>query len=573
MRASTLAAGIAIVVLASPAAAVALGTGDPVDRSLLDAPGQGAAAVRALGDDLDVAASHSGMDAAGLREILTSDRTAWVDGAGHLFYVEPIDPAADRSAAPETAAAGAPYSQSFLLHSRPTATRKIYLDFDGHQVHDSAWNDANHPVIDAPAYSADGSAGFSDAELDVVQEVWARVAEDYAPFNVDVTTQDPGAAGLVRSSSQDATYGMRAAITTDPNMRTVLCNGSCAGVAYVGVYDDVMTGSADQYYQPAFALPTSTYTAAQVAEIVSHEIGHTLGLSHDGLGSSPYYQDGTGTKIWSPLMGAGYTPLTQFSNGDYSGATQTQDDLAVIAQNGTTVLPDDYGNDRATAYPLGTATVGGLITTRADRDVFAVTLDCTGSLAATLTPASLGPDLDTRLRLLDASGAELAVSAPASARGGWGSPALTGMGAAITRQVAPGTYYVEVDGVGLDDPVLGYSDYGSVGTYTLAVTGCGGDPSTPTRRRPRRPPRRLPRPPRRAHRDAHRDATPPARPARPRTPSPRRRSCARSSRARPGARSRSASRGSRPPRRAVRPSRRTRCWSGRSTPPTGPSAG
>ena len=42
---------------------------------------------------------------------------------------------------------------------------------------------------------------------------------------------------------------------------------------------------AAQYYEPAFALPKPTYTAAQVAEIVSHEIGHTLGLSHDGLGT------------------------------------------------------------------------------------------------------------------------------------------------------------------------------------------------------------------------------------------------------------------------------------------------
>ncbi len=54
------------------------------------------------------------------------------------------------------------------------------------------------------------------------------------------------------------------------------------------------------------------------------------------------------------------------------------------------------------------------------------------------------------------------------------------MGAAITRPVGPGTYYVEVDGVGLDDPILGYSDYGSVGTYTLSVTGCAGEPSPPT---------------------------------------------------------------------------------------------
>ena len=32
------------------------------------------------------------------------------------------------------------------------------------------------------------------------------------------------------------------------------------------------------------------------------------------------------------MIGAGYTPLTQFSNGDYAGATQTQDDFAVIAR-------------------------------------------------------------------------------------------------------------------------------------------------------------------------------------------------------------------------------------------------
>ena len=143
---------------------------------------------------------------------------------------------------------------------------------------------------------------------------------------------------------------MRASITSDLTMRDVVCGGGCAGVAYVGVFDFVQ---AAQYYEPAFALPKPTYTAAQVAEIVSHEIGHTLGLSHDGLGTSAYYQDPTGTKIWSPVMGAGYTPLTQFSNGDYAGATQTQDDFAVIAQHGPTLLSDDYGDDRATAYGLG----------------------------------------------------------------------------------------------------------------------------------------------------------------------------------------------------------------------------
>ena len=37
---------------------------------------------------------------------------------------------------------------------------------------------------------------FSDAELDVVQRVWQRVAEDFSMFNIDVTTEDPGVEAL-----------------------------------------------------------------------------------------------------------------------------------------------------------------------------------------------------------------------------------------------------------------------------------------------------------------------------------------------------------------------------------------
>ena len=489
MRAtSVVVAGLGLL-LVVPACAGALASGasgavPSGTTRLLNAPAHGRAAVEALGTDLDVAAGRSGISAGTLRELLAADRTAWVDETGRLFYVEPDQAAA--LTAPTTGAAAYPYAASFTLHSRPTASRKIFLDFDGHRVQSSAWNDAMHPVIDVAAYTMDADAAFSEAELDVVQEVWARVAEDYAPFDVDVTTEDPGTAALVRSSVDDAAYGMRASVTTDPDMRTVLCSGGCAGVAYVGVFDNVM-GSSGPWYQPAFALPKTTYTAAQVAEIVSHEVGHTLGLSHDGLNGSAYYQDGTGTKIWSPVMGAGYTPLTQFSNGDYSGATQTQDDLAVIAQHGPAVIGDDYGNTVGTAFPLGTgdATAAGLVTSRADVDVFALSRSCAGTLTASVTPAPLGPGLDTQLRLLDASGGVVAVSAPTTARAGTWSPVLTGMGASISQSLAPGTYYVEVDGVGLADPTLGYSDYGSVGRYTLAVTGCpdSGTPSpspTPT---------------------------------------------------------------------------------------------
>ena len=41
-------------------------------------------------------------------------------------------------------------------------------------------------------YDLDGDyTTFSDEEQTRIQRIWARVAEDYAPFDVDVTTEQP----------------------------------------------------------------------------------------------------------------------------------------------------------------------------------------------------------------------------------------------------------------------------------------------------------------------------------------------------------------------------------------------
>src|SRR5262249_50027290 len=85
--------------------------------------------------------------------------------------------------------AGSPLSSLPQLHSNPSATVKLFLDFDGH--FESTWGGFTN--VSTPVFDLDGdSTSFGSGELAAIQEIWARVSEDYSPFNVDVTTVDPG---------------------------------------------------------------------------------------------------------------------------------------------------------------------------------------------------------------------------------------------------------------------------------------------------------------------------------------------------------------------------------------------
>src|SRR5690606_2641922 len=125
------------------------------------------------------------------------------------------------------------------------------------------------------------------------------------------------------------------------------------------------------------------------AEAISHEVGHTLGLSHDGGPSAAYYQGhGSGETGWAPIMGVGYyRELTQWSRGEYSGATNPEDDLKVIVtKNGFGYRQDDHGNTAQTATDLGAVSSfssWGIIERSSDVDVFTFTVGA-GDLSLTI---------------------------------------------------------------------------------------------------------------------------------------------------------------------------------------------
>ena len=437
----------------------------PLDQ-ILGQSLQGKDALTKVQSRLAEVAQRNGLPEQKLLDTLASDQTSWLDKDGRLFFREPglttTEKAPEASPRWATEAVAAAEGPAFELHSKPGSNRVIYLDFDGHTITGTAWNSSVDPV-NVTAYDTDGNAAvFSTAEQDVVHEVWARVAEDYAAFDVDVTTQQPAQDLINRTSSSDQQYGTRVLI--DPTT-WYQSNCGCGGVAYIGVYDNA--GQHD-YYQPALVFTKGVGTGAKnLAEAASHEAGHNVGLGHDGTASVGYYE---GHGSWAPIMGVGYyRGISQWSKGEYSGANNTEDDYSVIGTHGLALRTDEAGDSTGAAAALAVgATANGFIAAEADTDVYRVDVSAAGNYTATASAGALGGNLDIKLDLLNSAGTVVTSADPASGQSNAGTP--TGLGATVTSNLQPGTYYLRIDNVGYGNPLnTGYSTYGSRGAYSLAI--------------------------------------------------------------------------------------------------------
>jgi len=392
-----------------------------------------------------------------------------IDRAGNEAYILPVPDAqftvsTAEFTAPTAAgaeAAALPLADTFFLHSYPSASKTIYLDFDGHVTTGTFWNTSYYggKAITTPAFSLDADSLFSDTELERIQNIWQRVAEDFRPFAVNVTTQDPGPDALRKAGSGDSAWGIRVAIggsSTD-----WFSTSGAGGVAYMNSFNwDSDT--------PAFVFPKNLSNAEKyVAEAISHEIGHTLGLRHDGTtaGVEYYAGHGSGATGWAPIPGNGYyKELTQWSKGEYPGAGNTEDDLAIITTaNGFGYRPDDHGNQQAAATalhsPSGTILAGeGIIERNTDRDYFSFTTG-NGTVSLTINPSQRGPNLDILATLYDGAANVIATSNP-----------LDRLDASLSINLLAGTYYLAIEGTGKAPLTTGYSGYASLGYYSIAGT-------------------------------------------------------------------------------------------------------
>ena len=127
-----------------------------------------------------------------------------------------------------TLEAGVDLSQVFRLHSNPNATKTIFLDFDGFAINSTPWE--NGGALSLQSFYT----SFDSAALTNIQRIWQRVAEDFAPFEVNVTTEDPGSENLRKSGSGDDRWGIRVAFTKNLNLLTgkAITNAGGGGTAY-----------------------------------------------------------------------------------------------------------------------------------------------------------------------------------------------------------------------------------------------------------------------------------------------------------------------------------------------------
>lgn len=399
-----------------------------------------------------------------------------IDNEGGVLYNDTFDTTELTDAIVDTIESPQAIStaDTFKLHSKPGASNVIFIDVDGHTLSNTAWN-STYSTLQALPFDTDGIPdSFNTTEHAQIAEIWHRVAEDYAPFDVDVTTEEPSSFGpntgrILITKNTDATG-------------KAMPSSSAGGVAYVGVWGRSNYAS---YYSPALVYYNNLASyPAYISEASSHEMGHNLSLSHDGTSSVGYYTGhGSGYVSWAPIMGVGYyKQLTQWSQGEYADASQTQDDIGLITTRLNT-RPDDHGDSIGQPTPLAIDTQGnivsttpetdpyndapenkGIIETRDDIDFFAFDAGA-GDLTITVTPSweafyndsRRGANLDIEATLYDWDGNIIASNDP-----------LNETDAVINANVPAGQYLLSVTGVG--NSSVPYSDYGSLGQYFISGT-------------------------------------------------------------------------------------------------------
>ncbi|CAK8715009.1 Serine protease, subtilase family [Candidatus Electrothrix laxa] len=350
------------------------------------------------------------------------------------------------------------------LESRPDASKTLYINYWGGTLSGTAWNAAYNSGNDIiyTQYSSDTDTdSFSTEDLYNMWLAWEEAAEDYAPFDINVTTKE----SVYLATPVENRVQMIATTTN------YFFTGA-GGVAYVGIF-----GIPGDYYRTGFAWNSS---AGSLGMTISHEAGHMIGLNHDGNSSSGY---DSGNDIWGPIMGAPFNKAyVQWSKGEYNDANNQEDDFNII-EDVLGSLADDAGDSNASATALAlpvTDQEGQITPDGLSSDIDVYSFYASGTSYVEVSPL-LGNEGENRaanlainVTLKNAAGSIIADITSSD-----NSPLAPNANTFIyDGNLSAGTYYLTIDAVSPDtDWSTGFGENGNGGIYRMSVsTSASADP-------------------------------------------------------------------------------------------------
>ena len=381
------------------------------------------------------------------------------------------------------------------LSSNPNAQMTVFLDFDGEDYGNQIVRVQRNPDLELermsaiPAFTIDGTPGpDSPAEERLIEEIFHRVAEDFRPFNVNVTTVQPPTGVLQIKVSVGGNGVVQHRVLTrvfDQNGALIqIITGPPQTYRFTSPVFAELNAYRTNQINPVLIFPQQLTAAQQngqtIARLVSQGVGRQLGLQNQtavgNVNSGPIMADLTANPVrdtWANSLFQNDINQLTAPSGIQSRLDDFGDSIATAGNAQVDLVSSSFANPQRIASGIinHTPAVAG-----ADRDVFRTVLDLTRTtgtaelsinvdgldlssrrfLDGTVNPTlNRGSNLDVVVRLYSANGTLLASDSP--------SPEIDGeILFEVPASSIPGNrllvYYIEVTTT---------SEYGSLGEYTV----------------------------------------------------------------------------------------------------------